>query len=462
MRREQDLRDSQLAAIDWIFNKKRCGLFLGMGVGKTGLVLTALQDLAQDLLAVRPLIIGTKLIAEKTWPDEVASWEHTKGFHLEVIKGTPKQRLKRMHTPADAHVISVDNLVWLIDQWGKDWPYDAVIVDESSMFKDPTSNRFKKLKRVASKSDYFVLLTGTPNPMGYLNLWSQMYLLDGGQRLGKYYADWTDRQKRRHYGFREKYFDSDWGGFNWTLKEGALEEIDRLVGELCISIEVDLNLPPMTMKYHKFNLTPKRRADYAELEKELLLAFDDATVEAVNPGVLSNKLRQFAAGALYLDEESTEWEDLHHSRTEYMRRLRAKYPDESLLVAYHYKFEWQRIKEAFPEAISIKDKGAINRWNAGTEPLIMGLHPKSGGHGLNLQFGGRRGLWYTMDYSREEYDQLNKRLHRPGQTREVFIHHFICRDTLDDLVILPRLKHRGAQQEAFLAAVRLELRKKYE
>lgn len=447
----EDLHTYQDVAAEFVLAKKRCALFLGMGLGKTGASLWAIDQLYDRLEICKPLVIGPRLVVEKAWIDEIQGWAFSRGLRVALIAGTQKQRIKALLSEADIYLVSRDNIAWLIKYMGKNFDFDAVFVDESSSFKDPTTKRFKALKSVASIPDYFVILTGTPIPTGYLDLWSQIYLLDFGKRLGRTYT---------HY--KHRYFDQDWTGYKWTLREGCAEKIEKTVTDICLSMRVedyrDTTKPEVIDE--EFPLPSNALKLYAQMEQEFLVRLKHATVEAMNSAVLTNKLRQISAGMMYTNRDGTDVERVHLARREKMLELRARYADEPMFIAYHYKFEQRELQRMFPEAIHLKDPDAIEAWNMGLIHTLI-AHPASAGHGLNLQKGGRRVVWYTVDYPPEQYHQFNARIDRQGQSEQVYIHRLLAQNTIDNVIVHHSLSGRAKTEQDFLIALREEIEQKF-
>lgn len=440
----EDLHTYQDIAADFVVEKKRCALFMGLGLGKTGACLRAVDMLYDRVEICKPLVIGPKLVVEKAWTDEIQQWAFSRNYRVALIAGTAEQRIKALESDADIYLVSRDNITWLIEHMGQHFDFDAVFVDESSSFKEPTTKRFKALKKVASIPEYFVELTATPIPTGYLNLWSQVYLLDFGERLGRTYTQ-----------YKQRYFKQDWTGFKWTLREDCAEKIDKVVADICLSMRVedyrDAQKPDVIDE--EFDLPSKAREIYAQMEREYLVQFERRTVEAVNSAVLTNKLRQISAGMMYTDNESKEVQRIHTARREKMQELRQRYPGEPLFIAYHYKFERKELERLFPDAVHLKDPDAIDAWNMGLVSELL-AHPASAGHGLNLQFGGRRVVWYTVDYPPEQYSQFNGRLDRQGQKEKVCIHRLLARRSIDEIIVHQSLSGRAKTEHDFLLALR--------
>lgn len=414
-----------------------------MGMGKTVTTLTAVQHMLEDFEAFKVLVIAPLRVAQHTWPEEIAKWDHL-DLDYSLILGPPKKRLAATASDAPVHIINVDNLVWLVDQFPKDtWPYDTVVIDESSLFKNSTAKRFKKFKRVRKHIARTILLTGTPAPNGLLDLWSQMYLVDGGKRL-----------LRTFTAYKQTYFESDYMGYTWTLRKGSEEEIYKRVEDVCFRLDAKdhLDMPDRIDHTVDVYMPSGVEKKYRELEKEMLLELsDDDKVTAVTAGVLAGKLLQFANGALYLEDGG--YEEMHDAKLRAVKEIADTAQGRPILLAYNYRSDLERLQQWFPKAVAIdKEPGTLDRWNAGEIEMLM-AHPASAGHGLNLQRGGSIIVWFGLPWSLEHYQQFNARLHRQGQEETVVIHHIATANTVD-LTILEALGNKNATQRGLLDALR--------
>lgn len=429
-----------------------------MGLGKTGIVLTAISALIDEFALNKVLVIAPLRVAEDTWTAEAAKWDHTRRLRVVQVLGDRKKRLKALAAPGDLYIINRDNVAWLCDpkkSGVKAWPFDLVVLDELSSFKNSNAKRWRALKRRVPPECPIWGLTGTPAPKSYLDLWAQIYLLDRGERLGVTLG-----------GYREKYFDPGARRghvvFNWRLKEGAKEAIDRRLAGLCISMRTEdyLTLPPIIYNRVTVRMDKRERVAYEQLKRDrVLMALQgkelDSAIVGATAAALSNKLLQLSGGAVY--DENGGVQVVHSHKLDALEELEEAAQGQPLLVFYAYKHEAQRILERFPQAVKL-DGGAdtsavIAAWNAGEIPLLL-CHPAGAGHGLNLQAGGHMVVWYSMPWSLELYQQANARLHRLGQEQAVIIHHIICEDTLDDRV-LAVLGQREAAQDGLLKALRV-------
>jgi SNF2 family DNA or RNA helicase len=439
----EDLHPYQLRAIEYIKDKKRCGLALAMGLGKTVASLTAVNDLLDGFVATKVLVIAPLRVAKSVWPKEVTRWSHLSHLKVSVCLGTERQRLAALQTTADIYTINRENVPWLVTQYRGKWPFDCVIIDESSSFKNSSSLRWKALRRTLPETYHMILLTGTPSPNGLLDVWSQQYLIDYGMSLG-----------RTMTGYKQRFFEADYMGYKWTLKGGAAEEIQQLMGSSWLSMSADdyLELPERIDLVESIALPESIKHEYDQFEKTLLADLPDGdVVEAVNAGALATKLLQWCNGALYTGEHKN-WALIHDAKIDALAAI-VEDNDEPMLVAYNFKSDLERLQKAFPNAAVLdKDPATIDRWNRGEIKMLL-AHPQSAGHGLNLQDGGALCVWFGLSWSLEAYLQFNARLHRQGQTRPVRIIHLIAQGCLDERV-MSVLQDKDSQQKSLLMALK--------
>lgn len=437
-----DLHPYQRRMVEFIKEQSGCCLFVGLGLGKSVTTLTAIQDMFNAIEIEKVLIIAPLRVALNTWTDEIANWDHIDVSHTVIAGRSARDRELAVHEDTDVHIINRENTVWLVNLLKKKWHYDMVIIDESSSFKASSSKRFKALKKVLPYIDRVVGLTGTPATNGLLDLWSQVFLADRGKRLGKTYS-----------GFRSRFFESDYMGYSWNLREGADVEIYDKLQDICLTLNAEdyLSVPDRIDNTLKVELPPSVRKQYKELEQEFILEMGKDTIEAVSAAVLVNKLLQVSNGAIYTaDREVVE---LHTGKLDALEEIVEGSPAEPLLVAYNYKHDLSRILKRFPQAVVLdKDPKTIKRWNAGKIPMLV-TQPQSAGHGLNLQHGGHNIVWFGLNWSLELYQQLNGRLIRQGQTKSVIVHHIVTTGTVDNVVI-QALKSKDKTQKALLNALK--------
>ena len=438
-----DLHEYQERAVQFIKDEERCGLFLDMGLGKSVSTLTAISDLVDGFVVNRVLVIAPLRVANSVWAQEVGKWSHLKDVTVSVCTGTEKNRRAGLQKTADVYVINRENVVWLVNLYGKKWPFDMVVIDESSSFKNASSKRFKALRKVLPYIDSMVLLTGTPSPNGLLDLWSQMYLIDMGQRLG-----------RTLTGFKDRFFEKDFMGWNLTIREGADEKIHALVADKIIHMSAEdyLDMPDRSDVNVPVQLPAKVLAEYKDFERTMFMEIGEDEIEALSAGVLANKLMQFASGAVYTNDKGA-WAEVHKEKLDALADLIDDNKGETVLVAYNFKSDLERLKKRFPDArVLDKEQQTIDDWNAGRIPLLL-AHPASAGHGLNLQRGGALCVWYSLNWSLELYQQFNARLYRQGQDRPVRVVHIMAEGTIDQRV-LHALTAKDATQRDLLGALK--------
>lgn len=397
------------------------------------------------------LVIAPLLPAKETWPAELKKWDHLKGLTYSLVIGSEKERVAALQRDADFYIINREMVVWLVEYYKKRWPFDGVIIDELSSFKSSKAQRFRALKKVRKYIKRLYGLTGTPAPNGLLDLWSQVYLLDEGQRLGKTIT-----------GYRETYFTPGRRGpngviYDWTPKPGAEEAIYAKLSDLCISMRTEdhLTLPEKVVVRHEVNIGEKAKNLYKQLSKDMLLPFADGDVDAGTAAILTNKLLQMAGGAVY--DENGGVHAVHDLKLDVLESLIEQACGQPVIVFYNYRHERDRIKERFPQAVEVKEDNIVARWDA-HEISVLLANPASAGHGLNLQFGGHIAIWFSPTWNLEFFQQANKRLHRRGQKETVLIHLLIAKGTMDERVVDVALAGKEAGQEALLTALHAEIK----
>ena len=437
----------QQFATDFILNQSICCLMLDMGLGKTVITLTALWQLALDSFDVsRVLVIAPKRVAEDTWPKELAKWEHLSGLTSSLVLGSAAERKAALQRKAFLSIINRENVAWLVKNHY--WDFDMVVIDELSSFKSNKAERFKAMKKVRPMVTRIVGLTGTPAPNTLLDLWPQMYLMDMGQRLGRFIG-----------GFRDRFFLPDKRNreiiYSYKPREGAEDAIYALISDICISMKAAdyLDMPERIDNRIEVSMSPKERKLYDDFQKDMVLSIDDEELDAANAASLSNKLLQMANGAVYGEDKKVL--PIHDRKLDALEDLVEAANGKPLLVAYWYKHDLQRIKARFKNARCIDTAKDIDDWNAGQIPLAL-IHPASAGHGLNLQDGGCTIIWFGLTWSLELYQQLNARLWRQGQKHTVVIHHIITKGTHDEDV-MRALENKDTRQSALIEAVRARI-----
>ena len=437
----------QQFATDFILNQSICCLMLDMGLGKTVITLTALWQLALDSFDVsRVLVIAPKRVAEDTWPKELAKWEHLTGLTSSLVLGSAAERKAALQRKAFLYIINRENVAWLVKNHY--WDFDMVVIDELSSFKSNKAERFKAMKKVRPMVTRIVGLTGTPAPNTLLDLWPQMYLMDMGQRLGRFIG-----------GFRDRFFLPDKRNreiiYSYKPREGAEDAIYALISDICISMKAAdyLDMPERIDNRIEVSMSPKERKLYDDFQKDMVLSIGDEQLDAANAAALSNKLLQMANGAVYGEDKKVL--PIHDRKLDALEDLVEAANGKPLLVAYWYKHDLQRIKVRFKNARCIDTAKDIDDWNAGQIPLAL-IHPASAGHGLNLQDGGCTIVWFGLTWSLELYQQLNARLWRQGQKHTVVIHHIITKGTHDEDV-MRALENKDTRQSALIEAVRARI-----
>lgn len=486
VRPQEHLRLSQHKMVSCMLAGEQYMIAVSMGAGKTGAALTAARRQLDRGSLSHILIIAPLLVAEETWPDEIEAWEHTRSLDYEVLTGPPERREQRARRLPELSIVNRENVPWLIEFWRLNggWPYDGVIIDEMSSFKNPTKRnkptkkvveertaeiirglpkgldeeqiedavskglaklkgqltRYGALCTVRQHIDWIVGLTGTPAPNGLEDIYSQYYLLDQGERLGSSFSK-----------YRTRYFDGDYMGYRYVLKPGAFELITEQVKDITISMKTeDFNdMPDIVYNTVKVKLPQPVMKAYKKFEREMIL--EEHEIEAVNNGVLTGKLLQLANGSVY--NEDGDVVEIHSLKLEALDRIIEEAQGQPVFVAYSYQFDLEKLKKKYPKAEVVGEaKNVVKRWNEGKIQLLL-AHPQSAGHGLNLQYGGCITVWYGLCWSLEYYQQLNKRLHRPGQTQTVFIHHIVAEGTMDERV-MEVLPEKDATQDALIEVTR--------
>ena len=419
----------QQYCISQVIQKPAIGLFLDMGLGKTSITLSAISELKYGRFEVqRVLVIAPKKVAEATWQREAAKWDNLKHLRFSTVLGGVNNRIRALNTPADIYVINRENVVWLVDYYKNDWPFDMVVCDEFSSFKSHRAKRFKALSAIRPHIKRIVGLTGTPSPNGLEDLWSQVYLLDRGVRLGRYYTH-----------FREQYFEPGRRSrdviYEYDPKDGAQDAVMSRIDDICISMKASdyLQLPECIYDDVPVVLNPKAKKAYRELERTMILALPEGDIDVTSAAALSNKLQQLANGAIYDDDH--EAHEIHDCKIEAFLELVEKLNGQPALVFYNFQHDRERLAAALKKTKLrcriYKNADDEKAWNDGDVDILL-AHPASTGYGLNLQQGGHHIIWFGLNWSLELYQQANKRLHRQGQEYPVIVHHLICTGTRDE------------------------------
>lgn len=433
-------------ASEFIIKNPACALLLDMGLGKTVITLTSIWLLLFEYFEVsKVLIIAPLRVAQDTWTRECEKWDHLKGVKISKILGSEAERKKALKVKADIYVINRENIEWLCNNYYFD--FDMVVLDELSSFKSPASKRFKALRKVRPKIKRIVGLTGTPAPNSLMDLWSEINLLDMGQRLGRFIG-----------GYRNEYFLPDKRNqqviFSYKLKEGAEERIYNKISDICVSMKACdyLNMPDKIQNVIEVGMSDKEKNLYSKLEKEMLIPFEDGDIDAINAAALSNKLLQMANGAVYDEKKAVK--EIHNRKLEALEDLIEGANGKPVLIFYSYKHDKERIAKRF-KVQEILTSDDIEKWNEGDIPIAI-AHPASAGHGLNLQSGGSTIIWFGLTWSLELYQQANGRLWRQGQKDTVVIHHIVTKETIDEQV-MKSLKEKRAGQDSLINAVKAKI-----
>lgn len=439
--------DYQKYAIEYIKSHPITALFLDMGLGKTVTTLTAIRDLMYDAFEVkRVLVVAPLRVARDTWPDELRKWNHLKELTCSVVVGTVAERRRALQQDADIYIVNRENLAWLYENSRLD--FDMVVLDELSSFKNHQSKRFRAMKAMRPKVKRIVGLTGTPTGNGLMDLWAEFRILDMGERLGRYISQ-----------YRNLYFKPDKRNgmvvYSYKPLPGAEESIYHQISDITMSMKATdyLEMPELVSVAKEVRLSETEKKRYDELKKSLVLELPGGEVTSANAASLTLKLSQMANGAIYTDDKNVV--NIHDRKLEALEDLVESANGKSVLVAYWFKHDKDRIRERM-EARELKEPQDFADWNAGKIPVAL-IHPASAGHGLNLQKGGSILIWFGLTWSLELYQQTNARLWRQGQAdKTVIIQHIVAKDTIDER-ILNVLKHKDGTQAALIDAVKADL-----
>lgn len=439
----------------------RGGVWAGMGMGKTVATMTAVSDL--HLVDGGPtLVLAPLRVARSTWPNEARKWNHLKHLRIMPIIGSEAERRSSLRYGADIYTTNYENIPWLVDVLGDRWPFVNIVADESTKLKSfrlqKGGQRAQALGKVAhSRVHRFIELTGTPAPNGLVDLWGQMWFLDKGQRLG-----------RTMEGFKQRWFQRKHDGHGVAPLEFAQEQIQNALRDICLTVNAkdwfDLEEPIVVPRY--FELPPRAKQIYKDMEKKMFMQIDEHEIEAFNGAAKTQKLLQIASGAVYLDPEvdddnnpkSREWRQLHEVKLDILEEIIEEAAGMPVLVAYHFRSDLIRLQKKFPKgAVLDSNPATIDRWNAGKIP-VMFAHPQSAGHGLNLQDGGNILVFFSHNWNLEERMQIIERIGpmrqlQAGYDRPMFIYNIIAQDTVDELVI-ERVDTKREVQDILLDAMR--------
>lgn len=444
MKYESDIDDYQWEAFDFAKSHGSSLLALEMGLGKSVISATYQRDLLYSFHVKHVLIVAPKKVALNTWPDEFGDWDHLKDMTFNQMAGlNAKDRIKAARNLQDINVINRENLIWLIKLWGRNWPYESIVLDEAKWCCG--GQTFKALKKVRPMIDHATLLSGTPAPNGHLDLFGQAWMVDQGKTLGTHIT---------HY--RNRYFDKGYMGYGYDIKPWAADVINEKMKNIALYMAADdhIKLPPIVPRTIRIEMQGKLRDKYDFFKNEFILRVEDESILADSSAILSNKLLQFCNGAVY-DEDK----NVHHFHDEKLDMLEeiVKNSDRPVLCAYSYKHDIPRLAKRFPKATFMSDDTGIQkRWNAGKIPLLF-CHPASAGHGLNLQFGGNVVVWFGLTWSLELYWQFIYRLRRRGQESDsIIVNHLTIKDSVEDRLIAA-LYQKGITQQKLLDTIKAEI-----
>ena len=443
--------DYQRYAAEFIITHPISALLLDMGLGKTSITLTAINDLLFDSFEVHKVLVVAPLrVARDTWSAEIEKWEHLKNLRYSVVIGTAQERISALSTPADIYIINRENIQWLVEESGLPFDFDMAVIDELSSFKNHQSKRFRAFMKSRPKLKRIVGLTGTPAGNGLMDLFAEFKLLDMGERLGRLIGQ-----------YRNTYFQPDKRNgmviYSYKPLPNAERQIYDKISDITISMKAadHLKMPKLISAEYTVRISEKEKEKYDRLKKDLILSTEDNEVTAANAASLSNKLSQMANGAVYSDDESVI--QIHDRKLDALEDIIESMNGKPLLVAYWFKHDLERIRKRF-EIREIKSSEDISDWNSGIIPVAL-IHPASAGHGLNLQNGGSTLVWFGLTWSVELYQQTNARQWRQGQTADtVVIQHIIAKGTIDEQ-IMKVLKTKDTTQAALITAVKAEVHK---
>ena len=443
--------DYQRYAAEFIITHPISALLLDMGLGKTSITLTAINDLLFDSFEIHKVLVVAPLrVARDTWSAEIEKWEHLKNLRYSVVVGMAQERISALLTPADIYIINRENIQWLVEESGLPFDFDMAVIDELSSFKNHQSKRVRAFMKVRPKLKRIVGLTGTPASNGLMDLFAEFKLLDMGERLGRFIGQ-----------YRNAYFQPDKRNgmviYSYKPLPDAEQRIYDKISDITISMKATdhLKMPELISAEYMVQLSENEKEKYDRLKKDLILATEDNEITAANAASLSNKLSQMANGAVYSDDESII--EIHNRKLDALEDIIESMNSRPLLVAYWFKHDLERIRKRF-EIREIKSSRDISEWNSGKIPVAL-IHPASAGHGLNLQSGGSTLVWFGLTWSLELYQQTNARLWRQGQTADtVIIQNIIAKDTIDEQII-KALKTKDTTQAALITAVKAEVHK---
>ena len=448
----------QAFCINYIKTHPVSALFLDMGLGKTVITLTAIRDLMLDeLLVTKTLVIAPLRVARDTWPAETCKWDHLNDLDISVIVGDLRVRESAVSKSALIYIINRENIKWLVEYYERNgirWDFDCVVIDELSSFKNYHSQRFKWLRKMRPFVKRWIGLTGTPSSNGLMDLWAEIGILDGGQRLGRFIGRYRDAY------FKPSSMNPNTGVvYSYAPREGAEQQIYDRISDITISMKAldYLEMPECVYVNHEVQMSDQEKKLYDQLKSDLIIPLEDGDIDAANAAALSNKLLQLSNGAVY--DENGIVRVVHKRKLEMLEDMIEAANSQPVLIAYWFKHDHQRIMEHLTACgyspRDIRESEDIKDWNTGKMAVAL-IHPASAGHGLNIQEGGHILIWFGLTWSLELYQQTNARLWRQGQRDTVTIHHIVCENTVDEDV-LNALSSKNVTQEKLIAAVKAQL-----
>ena len=448
----------QAFCINYIKTHPVSALFLDMGLGKTVITLTAIRDLMLDeLLVTKTLVIAPLRVARDTWPAETRKWDHLNDLDISVIVGDLRVRESAVSKSALIYIINRENIKWLVEYYERNgirWDFDCVVIDELSSFKNYHSQRFKWLRKMRPFVKRWIGLTGTPSSNGLMDLWAEIGILDGGQRLGRFIGRYRDAY------FKPSSMNPNTGVvYSYAPREGAEQQIYDRISDITISMKAldYLEMPECVYVNHEVQMSDQEKKLYDQLKSDLIIPLENGDIDAANAAALSNKLLQLSNGAVY--DENGIVRVVHKRKLEMLEDMIEAANGQPVLIAYWFKHDHQRIMEHLTACgyspRDIRESEDIKDWNTGKMAVAL-IHPASAGHGLNIQEGGHILIWFGLTWSLELYQQTNARLWRQGQRDTVTIHHIVCENTVDEDV-LNALSSKNVTQEKLIAAVKAQL-----
>jgi hypothetical protein len=461
---KNDMRGYQKRGARFMKKNKHSGLFLDMGLGKTVITLTALSELLDDMDIKRVLIVGPLRVVQGVWMQEAKKWRHLRHLQFKLLHGHERYRMSALQSKAQIHLLNVENLHWLLHMLqhmsrrkGFVWPYDALVIDESSLFKSPSSKRFTALRFKLKRFNRRHILTGTPAPNGLEDVWAQAFILDRGDRLG-----------HKVDGYRERFFSpAGFKGYKREADEGSREKIANLLSDIILTMQAKdyLDLPPELPPNNIWvDLPPKVRAMYERMEQEMFLELDKGTADAEHAATVTAKCWQIANGFIYLEDHRGDkvWQALHDAKIDALKEA-VEGTGDNMLVAYFHKPDLERLRKAFPKALVLADAKGVhqleqvqNKWNTGRHRMML-VHPQGAGHGLNFAQGSHTITFYSMLYGHEWYRQVIERVGlarqaQLGSGRSTIVNHIAAKNTVDEAMILAQ-KYKADNERGFIQAL---------